>query len=276
MDARLQRRVQRYGWDRAVEHYEEHWQQRLVAATERVLEMAALRSGERVLDVAGGTGALAIAAASKVGRSGRVVGTDISEKMVEAAQTAAAALGLANCRFERCDAEALPGFAARFDVGLCGLGLMYMPEPERALAALAGTLATGGRVVVSVWGQRKNCGWADIFPIVDARVESEVCPMFFRLGAPGQLARALESAGLVQVRTERLSTTLDYVSADEAADAAFLGGPVALAYARFDAATRAVVREEYRRSIEGFRNGNGYAVPGEFVIGYGVKPAGVA
>ena len=276
MDARLQRRVQRYGWDRAVEHYEEHWLQRLVAATERVLELAALRPGERVLDVAGGTGALAIAAASKVGCSGMVVGTDISEKMVEAAQTAAAALNLANCRFERCDAEALPEFGARFDVGLCGLGLMYMPEPERALAALAGTLAAGGRVVVSVWGQRNHCGWADIFPIVDARVESEVCPMFFRLGAAGQLARALESAGLVQVRTERLSITLDYLSADEAGDAAFLGGPVALAYARFDAATRAAVREEYRRSIEGFRNGSGYAVPGEFVIGYGVKPAGVA
>lgn len=276
MDARLQRRVQRYGWDRAVEHYEEHWLQRLVAATERVLELAALRPGERVLDVAGGTGALAIAAASKVGCSGMVVGTDISEKMVEAAQTAAAALNLANCRFERCDAEALPEFGALFDVGLCGLGLMYMPEPERALAALAGTLATGGRVVVSVWGQRNHCGWADIFPIVDARVESEVCPMFFRLGAVGQLAHALESAGLVQVRTERLSITLDYLSADEAGDAAFLGGPVALAYARFDAATRAAVREEYRRSIEGFRNGSGYAVPGEFIIGYGVKPAGVA
>ena len=80
----------------------------------------------------------------------------------------------------------------------------------------------------------------------------------------------------MQVRTERLSITLDYVSADEAADAAFLGGPVALAYARFDDATRAAVREEYRHSIEGFRNGSGYAVPGEFVIGYGVKPAGVA
>ena len=274
MDSRLQRRVQRYGWDRAVEHYEEHWLARLAPATGRVLELAELRPGERVLDVAGGTGVLAIAAAAKVGRSGLVIGTDISEKMVEAARAAAAALNLSNCRFERGDAETLPDFGTRFDVGLCGLGLMYMPEPERALATLAGALVPGGRVVVSVWGPRKHCGWADIFPIVDARVQSEVCPMFFRLGAAGQLARALEAAGLAQVRTESLSVTLDYESADEAADAAFLGGPVALAYAHFDAATRAAVREEYRRSIAGFRCGSGYAVPGEFVIGYGVNPAG--
>jgi len=59
---------------------------------------------------------------------------------------------------------------------------MYMPDPERALTALAGQLAPNGRAVVSVWGRRDRCGWADIFPIVDAHVESEVCPLYFRMG----------------------------------------------------------------------------------------------
>lgn len=278
MDARLQRRIQRYGWDRAAGHYEEHWLSRLVPATLRVLELAAIAPGERVLDVACGTGVLAIAAATRTGQEGFVAGTDISEKMVEAARATAGALGLTNCRFERCDAEGLPGLGTPFslgtpfDVGLCGLGLMYMPEPERALAALAAQLAPGGRVVVSVWGQRNRCGWAELFPIVDARVESEVCPMFFRLGGSGNLARALEQAGLTGVRTERVPVTLAYESAGEANDAAFLGGPVALAYSRFDDATRALVREEYLRSIEGFRRADGYGIPGEFVIGHGTVP----
>ena len=275
MDARLQRRIQRYGWDRAVDHYDLHWLSRLRPATESVLERANIRPGERVLDVACGTGVLAIAAAERAGRNGFVKGIDLSEKMVDAARAAASALGMGNCAFERGDAEALPDLGDPFDVALCGLGLMYMPDPESALDAMVRRLAPGGRVAVSVWGQRSRCAWAAIFPIVDARVESEVCPMFFRTGAGDTLHHALEAAGLRDISTERLSVLLRYASADDACDAAFLGGPVALAYAHFDAATRVAVRAEYLQSVEPHRQGETYAIPGEFVIGCGVKPAAV-
>ncbi|MCC7325736.1 MAG: methyltransferase domain-containing protein [Burkholderiales bacterium] len=271
MDARLQRRIQRYGWDRAVDFYDEHWMSQLLPATNSVLERAAIGPGDRVLDVACGTGVLSLAAAARVGTDGLVMGIDLSEKMVEAARAAASALGLCNCRFARGDAEALPDLGGGFDVGLCGLGLMYMPDPERALAVMAQALAPGARVAVSVWGPRSRCAWAEIFPIVDARVDSEVCPLFFRTGAGDTLHHALQAAGLTGVSTERLSVVLRYGSGIEACDAAFLGGPVALAYARFDAATRAAVRAEYLRSVESYKFGEAYAIPGEFVIGYGVK-----
>jgi len=272
MDARLQRRIQRYGWDRAVDFYDEHWMTQLQPATHGVIERAAIGPGDHVLDVACGTGVLSLAAAASVGKDGFVMGVDLSEKMVEAARAAASALRFHNCRFERGDAEALPEMDGEFDVGLCGLGLMYMPDPEHALSVMAQRLAPGARVAVSVWGQRSRCAWAEIFPIVDARVESEVCPLFFRTGAGDTLHHALHAAGLTGVATERLSVTLRYGSADEACDAAFLGGPVALAYARFDATTRAVVRAEYLQSVESHRRGDAYVIPGEFVIGYGVKP----
>ena len=273
MDARLQRRVQRYGWDRAADFYDDHWLSRLMPATECVLERAAIAPGERVLDLACGTGVLAIAAAGRVGKGGTIVGMDISEKMVDAASATARALGLTNCSFERGDAEEPPEFEMQFQVGLCGLGLMYMPDPERAIAALAGRLAPGGRVAVSVWGKRDRCGWADIFPIVDERVESEVCPLFFRIGTGDALARGLEAAGLTKIGVERLPLTLRYESGEEACDAVFLGGPVALAYSRFDAASRAAVRADYLRSVELYRRGDVYEIPGEIVIGYGVLPA---
>jgi hypothetical protein len=54
--------------------------------------------------------------------------------------------------------------------------------------------------------------------------------------------------------------------------AAFEGGPVALAYSRFDVATRAEAHEEYVQSIAQYRQGDGYAIPGEFVIAHGVNP----
>jgi ubiquinone/menaquinone biosynthesis C-methylase UbiE len=82
MDARLQRRVQRYGWGKAAARYERAWQAQLEPAQTAMLEMAAPISGERVLDVACGTGLVTFRAAALVAPRGEVVGTDLSEEMV--------------------------------------------------------------------------------------------------------------------------------------------------------------------------------------------------
>ncbi len=158
-----------------------------------------------------------------------------------------------------------------FDAAVCALGLMYCPDPINALAEMRRLLKRGGRAAAAVWGARAGCGWADIFPIVDARVSSEVCPLFFRLGTKDSLARAFTEAGFVDVRFERIRVELAYASADEALTAAFQGGPVALAYSRFDGPTRVLARAEYLQSIEGYRDGAGYRIPGEFVTALGFR-----
>ena len=270
MDARLQLRVQRYGWDRAAPSYELAWIQALAPATAAVLNAAKLRPGERVLDVACGSGLLTRAAWHAVeSEGGEVVGTDISECML-----AEAARRLPDCRFVRADAQTLEEVVpvGHFDVVLCGLGLMYMPDPEAALAAMARCLRPGGRIAVSVWGERRACGWAEIFPIVDSRVRSEVCPMFFRVGTGNTLVEGLRAAGLVDVQSSHAPTTIHYADADAACDAAFLSGPVALAYSRFDETTRLSVRAEYLASLEPWRDGERFDIPGTFVIASGQRP----
>lgn len=97
--------------------------------------------------------------------------------------------------------------------------------------------------------------------------------MFFRVGSGDTLARALRAAGLVDVQLARLQTVIRYADADAACDAAFLAGPVALAYSRFDEATRLAVRADYLASIERWRQGEQFDVPGSFVIGSGLRPA---
>ena len=190
MDAKLQRRIQRYGWDKAAVHYEQSWQRQLEPAQTRLLGLAALSPGERVVDVASGTGLVTFAAAAAVGLSGTVVGVDISETMVNLADAHARERGLTHVQFERMDVEELKLPTASFDVALCALGLMYVPDPTKAVGEVARVLVPGGRIVAAVWGQRARCGWAEIFPIVDARVQSEVCPLFFSLGT-GTAAKAL-------------------------------------------------------------------------------------
>ena len=271
MDPKLQRRVQRYGWDKAAGTYERSWQMQLRPAHDRMLERAGIQPGERVLDVACGTGLVTFRAAAATGPAGSVVGTDISEAMVRSLIQEAARRHLPNITAHRMDAEQLDLPGDSFDVALCALGLMYVPDPVAALREMHRVLRPGGRAAASVWGARKNCGWADIFPIVDSRVQSDVCPMFFHLGTGDCLPQAFADAGYSHVVADRISTVLHYDSGDDACGAAFEGGPVALAYSRFDAQTRESARAEYLRSIEAWRSGDTYDVPGEFVIATGVR-----
>jgi ubiquinone/menaquinone biosynthesis C-methylase UbiE len=266
MDAALQRRVQRYGWDRAAESYEAFWAAQLRPAQQLLLERAALQTGEHVIDVACGTGLVAREAARAVGPTGRVVGTDLSQKMVDRTLSEAAAEGLRNIEGRRMDAESLDFPDATFDVGLCALGLMYVPDVQRALAELRRVTKPGGRLVAAVWGARKHCGWAEIFPIVESRVQSDVCPLFFALGTGEELARHFVQAGYAGVAMDRITTFLEYASPDEAVGAAFVGGPVAMAYSRFDETTKADAHREYLDSIEPYRVDGAYRLPGEFVV----------
>ncbi len=272
MDGALQRRIQRYGWDRAADLYERLWAAQLAPAQDRLLVLAALQPGERVLEIACGTGLVTWPAAEAVGPNGHIVATDISERMVERTAAEAAHRRLSQVLCRRMDAESIDEAADAFDVVLCALGLMYVPDVAKALGESQRVLAAGGRLVAAVWGARRGCGWADIFPIVEKRVASEVCPMFFHLGTGDTLAQALGAAGFGHITVERISTTLVYESGDEAADAAFAGGPVAMAYSRFDEATRESARAEYLASIDAYRVDAGYRVPGEFVIARGDKP----
>ncbi len=271
MDPKLQRRVQRYGWDKASATYEQYWQAQLAPAQQRLMERARLAPADRVLDVACGTGLVTFRAAEAVGPGGSVAAIDISEAMVARLREAAARRGLSNVTSARMEAEALEFPDASFDVALCALGLMYVPDPVAALSEMLRTLKPGGRAVAAVWGARQKCGWAEIFPIVDSKVESEVCPMFFQLGTGDRLKRAFAEAGFSAVETDRISSVLHYDSAADACGAAFEGGPVALAYSRFDAPTRASGQAEYLASIEPWRSGAQYDVPGEFVIAAGIR-----
>jgi len=274
MDPKLQRRVQRYGWDKAVEDYEAGWRAQLEPAQSLMLDMVALRPGEHVLDVACGTGLVSFRIADAVGAKGSVFGTDISGEMIWTARRLAAERGVANVRFERFDAESLALDREGFDAAVCALGLMYVPNPVTALGEMRRLLKPGGRIAAAVWGARAKCGWAEIFPITDAHVASEVCPMFFHLGTGDVLARAFADAGCVDIHAERLRVKLAYGSDHHALGAAFRGGPVALAYNRFNDETKQAVHAAYLDSIAGYRVGAGYEIPGEFMVVSALNPAG--
>jgi ubiquinone/menaquinone biosynthesis C-methylase UbiE len=272
MEAKLQRRLQRSGWDLAAGRYETLWAAGLAAAHEKTIACAALRAGDRVLDVACGSGLVSLAAARIVGPTGAVTGTDLSGRMVDVAAASAASRGLRHAAFMRMDAEALSFGDASFDAAMCSLGLMYVPDTLQAVREMRRVTRPGGRIVLTVWGDRSRCGWADLFDIVDAEVESEVCPLFFRLGHAGALSQLCEEAGLGNIEIHRISSSLFYDGVNEACSAAFVGGPAALAWSRFDDETRERVCDRYLESIKRWRVRDGYRLPAEFVVARAIAP----
>jgi SAM-dependent methyltransferase len=118
----------------------------------RVVELAELRPGLRVLDVACGTGVVARLAAEAISVEGRVAGLDLNPDMLAVAATLPAVAG-ASIEWVEGSAQALPFGEASFDVVCCQLGLQFFPDREGALREMKRVLAPGGRVVVMVWGE---------------------------------------------------------------------------------------------------------------------------
>ncbi|MDX1641824.1 MAG: methyltransferase domain-containing protein [Balneolaceae bacterium] len=267
----LQRRVQQYGWDKAAPYYDNGWQEQLWPAQERLLASTNIRTGDTVLDVSCGSGLVTLPIAETVTSAGSVTGIDLSEGMLEKARSRTKKLDFSHITYKHMDAENLEFEDHSFDAVVCSLGLMYFPYPEKALHEMYRVVKKGANVSTLVWGARKECGWASIFPIVDKRVNSDVCPLFFQLGTGNALFEAYKKTGFQDISTDRFSTYLSFDNDEEACVAAFWGGAVALAYQKFDQQTREEANQEYLDSIQKFNTGEGYEIPGEFVIVRGSK-----
>ncbi len=178
----------------------------------RLVELAQVASGERVLDVAAGRGAVLFAAAERAGPSGRVAGIDLTPEMVEQTAREIAARGLSNAEIVQMDAENLEFPGASFDCVLCGFGLFFLPHLGRALAECHRVLRLGGRFGATTDGGADE-RWAWWYEMQrEYGVESRVAAQ--RLEDPGEVPAALEQAGFVDVRV--IQGEFDLVYADEA------------------------------------------------------------
>jgi ubiquinone/menaquinone biosynthesis C-methylase UbiE len=127
----------------------------------RLVELAGVRAGDAVLDVGCGRGAVLVPAAARVGESGRAVGVDLSPAMVHLARERVAAAGL-DAEVHVMDGEQLDVPEGSFSTVLCGFGIFFLPDPERAVAGFHRALGAGGSVALSTWGaEDERWSWED-------------------------------------------------------------------------------------------------------------------
>lgn len=210
---------QRQRWDSVAVGWKKWWpiiENGARNVSERMVELAEIESGQRVLDVATGIGEPALLVASRVGPAGFVVATDISSRMLAIAQERAMALGVTNVKFMKADAERLAFHEGSFDAILWRWGPADLPDPSNALAAIRRMLKPKGSFVASAWeaGPRArplaNLAMMVAQELFDMPADVEPpCPPEDGLG------KQMTCAGFSDVRLEEMTLTLSFASADD-------------------------------------------------------------
>ena len=178
----------------------------------RIIDAAGIESGQRVADIACGTGVLTRAVAEKVGPEGLVIGVDINQGMLNVARKKAPEIA-----WRQAAAESLPLDDGSFDAVLCQFGLMYFEDRQSALKEMMRVLRPGGSLALSVWDKLENCpAYAmaeELFRRVLGDEYSDEAP--YSLGDQERLQQLLEDSGISGARIQTYEGTARFSSIDD-------------------------------------------------------------
>ena len=247
-------------------------------ATDKMLEMAKISVGHRLLDVAAGAGEQSISAAKKVGTSGYVLATDISSNILEFAEKMAKQAGLNNIETQVMDGENLTLPDATFDAVISRVGLIYFPDQQRALKEMLRVLKPGGRIAAIVYSTPEKNKFFSV-PVSIIRNRAKLPPPLpgqpgpFSLGAEGIIEKAFLQAGFKNVKSELVNSPLLLPSAKECVrfeKESF--GALHQMMSTLSDSEKDSVWNEIEEDLKMFETENGFAGPCEMVVAVGEKP----
>lgn len=247
-------------------------------ATDKMLEMAGITEGQRVLDIAAGAGEQSITAAKKVGPKGMVLATDISANILEYAKQMAEKEGLNNIQTKIMDGENLSLEDGTFDAVISRVGLIYFPDQQKALKEMLRVLKPGGKVAAIVYSTPDKNKFFSL-PVSIIREKAKLPPPLpgqpgpFSLGAAGVIEKAFTDAGFKNVKAELVVSPLELSSAKECVrfEKESFGALHQMMSSLPDAEKKATW-EEIETGLRQFEDKNGFTGPCEMVVAVGEKP----
>lgn len=267
-------------WDAAAEAWY-RWSpvlnQWLGKATERMMDLADISEGHRVLDVAAGAGEQSISVAKRVGPSGYVLATDISANILEFAKQMAVQAGLNNIETKVMDGENLEMEDESFDAVISRVGLIYFPDQQKALKEMLRVLKPGGRVAAIVYSTPDKNKFFSV-PVSIIRNRANLPPPLpgqpgpFSLGAEGVIEKAFTQAGFQNVRAERVDSPLVLPAAKDCVrfEKESFGALHQMMSSLSDEEKNSVW-EEIENELKKFESDNEFTGPCEMVVAVGEK-----
>ena len=265
-------------WRGRARHWDA-WADRMAEMADRfnqpLIEATGIGPGDRVLDLASGSGEPALSIARAVGPKGHVTATDLVPDMVASGARRAREAALDNIVFEVADMESLPFSDDAFDRVTCRFGLMFVPDPVRALTQARRVLVPGGKAGFMVWGPFEDTtnftvlhqAFLDLFPDEAPDFETP-----FRLGAEGAMKALFTDAGFADVEERELRFAPEIPTrvkfwrpnVDMTLGSRLEGEPDSV---------RAALEDRIVARLEPYRTGDTYRLAAHIRIGIGRHPA---
>ena len=247
----------------------EHYDRSMAAHHDALMEAAAVRPTDAVLDVGCGNGEVTLEAARSAA-AGSALGVDLSSQMLEVARRRADEAGLGNARFEQADAQVHPFAPEGYDLVVSRFGSMFFADPVAAFANLHRALRPGGRLVLATWQSVEHNEWIQVFPAAlaqgrDVPLPQDSTPGPVGLADPDHVRSVLSKAGFSAV--ELAPHALPFVAgtdADEAFEFARTLGITEGMTQGLDEATKAAALESLRQAMLD------HATPGGVVFDSGI------
>jgi ubiquinone/menaquinone biosynthesis C-methylase UbiE len=215
---------QRQGWNNVANGWLKWWKITETAGeniSKRMIELAEIKQGSRVLDISTGIGEPSITAAQRVGKNGHVLAIDISPQMLSVAKERAISRGLQDLiEFKEGDAETTDLPSSTFDAALCRFGLMFLPNVKAGLSNIHESLVNEGRFAAAVWASPEKVPFISL-PFNILLKETNIPPP--PPNAPGPFSLADEkllkdyfsSSGFKDVTIERHNMIFNFSSPEE-------------------------------------------------------------
>jgi ubiquinone/menaquinone biosynthesis C-methylase UbiE len=213
--------AQREGWDSVAGGWKEWWvsiEKGSQKLSQRLVQLAEIKPGQRVLDIATGIGEPSITAAKVVGTGGHVFATDISRQMLAIAKERATFLRLQDIiEFKETDAENLDLANSSFDAALCRWGLMLFPDLDTVIGKIYSSLVSGGRFAAAVWADATKVPIINLATkIIGSEVQMSVTPLGvpnpFSLADTNKLKNSLARAGFRDIHIDTEIVTFEFES----------------------------------------------------------------
>jgi ubiquinone/menaquinone biosynthesis C-methylase UbiE len=228
------------------------------------------KPGERTLDLGAGPGEPALSIARLAGEKGRVLGVDLSKKMVAVARRSARGQGLTNAEFRAMDCEHLELPTGSFDTAVSAFGFQIFTHPEKAARETLRVLKPGGRVAVCIWST------GDRVPYLDAIIgpmlahaepdETGYIPTPYEIGGNGEMVQFLKEAGFRRGQEARVTYEFQFRDSEEYLEVLLRGTPIGHSLSEEEPRVQREVLAATRSNLQRWSTQGQITLPGECVF----------